>query len=188
MMVTRMFVLFKRSSLLVSSTLSTKYNIACPTRGMSLASMQQCPAAHQLGSSSTFTHILCIFAIQTARSFHPISLQHPQPQLRLMSIASFALVFHPRNDGYRLMPMTPSCAQYKTLHSTPLQSPTRPYLRSITIILHCCTNPSSLLRTICSSYANPSAEHCLSQVCSWFPLSSSISFLLPSIPIQLVGI
>ncbi len=103
-------------------------------------------------------------------------------------MAPFALVFHPRNDGYRPMPMTPSCAWYKTLHWILLQSPTRPYLRSITIIAHCCPNPSSLLREICLFYVSPLAERLLLHVCSWHPLSSSISSLLPSIPIPSAGI
>ena len=116
MMATHTFVPFQHTSLHIDSTLLTIYNIVCPTRGISSASMQQCLAVCQLGSSSTFTHISCIFAIQTAKSFCPISLQHRQQQFRLQPMTPFELIFHPRNNGYRPMPMTPSCVWYKPLH------------------------------------------------------------------------
>ena len=93
----------------------TIFKIGCHMNGTNLDSTHQCLVVHLPGSLIRSIHIFCNCAMQTAKSFHQISLLLQRPQSRHSLMALSALAFPHGRDGSKHILMTQSCAQFGTL-------------------------------------------------------------------------
>ena len=98
----------------VASGWSTILNIGCHMNGKNLDSTYQCLVVHLPCSSIRSIRIFCTCAMQTAKSFHQISLLLQRPQSRHLLMALSALAFPHGRDGYRHILMIQNCAQFGT--------------------------------------------------------------------------